>query len=307
MKKERINLIELSATPLGVLIAPMCASFMQTDAASEIFNAHRHDYYSLFLLDRGSITYEVDVQYVKMATGSLLIIRPGQVHRLLSLSDISGWVMSFDSKLIDQLAAAALERESPSISLITLKDEDISFVKDLLNSLWKVTQQTPQVDFQPQLLQALLNAVCYHVVNLCRQSLLVTEPSNSRQAQIAAQFSALVKSHNIKNKRPAGYAAMMNLSVSYLNDVVKAATGYSATYIIQQQVMGEAQRLLRYSTKSVKEIAFVLGYQDHRYFIRLFGKVCGMSPVAYRKTDHKSDYANRGTQFNADQLIIHEK
>jgi len=37
----------------------------------------------------------------------------------------------------------------------------------------------------------------------------------------------------------------------------------------------------------VKEIAFSLGYEDPTYFSRLFSKVTGMSPGAFRQKFHK--------------------
>jgi YesN/AraC family two-component response regulator len=47
--------------------------------------------------------------------------------------------------------------------------------------------------------------------------------------------------------------------------------------------MLEAKRLLFHSSKSVKEIAHDLGYEDHSYFSRLFNKSTGMTALAFRK------------------------
>jgi AraC-like DNA-binding protein len=70
--------------------------------------------------------------------------------------------------------------------------------------------------------------------------------------------------------------------MSYLNECVKAVTGKSVTSQIQQRVTMEAKRLLYHSNRSVKEIAGDLGFDDHSYFTRLFTKVVGMTPLAFR-------------------------
>ena len=47
-----------------------------------------------------------------------------------------------------------------------------------------------------------------------------------------------------------------------------------------------AKRLLYHTDKSVKEIAFELGYDDYPYFSRLFTKSTGMSALTFRNKRH---------------------
>ncbi|GAB3921275.1 helix-turn-helix domain-containing protein [Mucilaginibacter myungsuensis] len=47
--------------------------------------------------------------------------------------------------------------------------------------------------------------------------------------------------------------------------------------------MREARRLITYSSRTVREIAYDLGFEDDKYFSRLFKKTTGKSPGSYRK------------------------
>ncbi len=85
-----------------------------------------------------------------------------------------------------------------------------------------------------------------------------------------------------KVKNPAEYAKLLNISTSYLNECVKATTGKSVSTHIQQRIILEAKRLLFHSSRSVKEIAGELGYDDHSYFIRLFVKIVRSTPIVFR-------------------------
>jgi AraC-like DNA-binding protein len=109
----------------------------------------------------------------------------------------------------------------------------------------------------------------------------------SRQALIAAEFrNLLVK--NIKTmKSPSQYAEKLNYSLSHLNESVKSITGFPVSYWIHQQIALEAKRLLYYTDIDVKEIAFSLGYEDHTYFSRLFAKIVGIPPTAFRQKFHE--------------------
>ncbi|MEZ0453718.1 helix-turn-helix domain-containing protein [Sphingobacterium thalpophilum] len=63
---------------------------------------------------------------------------------------------------------------------------------------------------------------------------------------------------------------------------MKDVTGQTVSQHIQDRVILEAKRLLYHSDKSVKEIAFELGYDDYPYFSRLFAKNTGISALAFR-------------------------
>jgi len=46
--------------------------------------------------------------------------------------------------------------------------------------------------------------------------------------------------------------------------------------------MLEAKRLLKFTIRPAKEIAFELGFDDPAYFNRAFKKYSGLSPIAWR-------------------------
>jgi AraC-like DNA-binding protein len=52
---------------------------------------------------------------------------------------------------------------------------------------------------------------------------------------------------------------------------------------IKNRILLEAKRLLIYSDKSVKEIAFELGFNDPAYFTRFFTKATLKSPLQFKK------------------------
>jgi YesN/AraC family two-component response regulator len=51
---------------------------------------------------------------------------------------------------------------------------------------------------------------------------------------------------------------------------------------INKKKVEKAQLLLFSTDKPVKEIAYVMGFSDHSYFIRLFRKLTGLTPQEYR-------------------------
>ena len=283
MIKEEIHLSELAGSRYGLVISPMLASFIPVEDVTVPFEPHRHDTYGLFLLRSGAMTMVVEDQEVSMQGPSLLMVQPGQVHQIAHLNEISGWVMFFDGKNLDTKTRSITEQAIEKIAFFMLNDSELLFMDQLLLSVYNASAEIVVGPFQTQLIHALTNALFYQMANmhLLRQSSATS--FTSRPTQIVQQYKDLIKTHFKGLKRPAAYAALLNISVSHLNDTVKTLTGYSATFLLQQEVIGEAQRQLRYTTRTGKEIAFDLGYSDQKYFIRLFSKVTGRSPSVFRK------------------------
>ncbi len=77
-------------------------------------------------------------------------------------------------------------------------------------------------------------------------------------------------------------AEMEHLSVSRYRTVFTEIMGVSPYEYILLQRMNRACDLLRHSLLSVAEIAEMIGYQDQRYFSRLFKMKTGMTPQMYK-------------------------
>jgi len=283
MIKEEIHLFELAESRYGLIIAPMQPTFVPLEDEVTAFDPHRHDTYGLFLLRTGELTMLLEGQPVIMQAASLLLVQPGQVHQCLRSENIAGWVMFFDGKTVDINTRAISEQGINERLLFALSGDELEFTDQLFRSVFLACENQNPGPLHTQLLHALTNALFYQAVNLHLLRKSCVETFASRPMQIVQEFKGLIKARFKTLKKPSAYAALLHVSVSHLNDTVKAQTGYSATHLIQQELIGEAQKQLRYSAKTVKQIAMNLGYSDYKYFIRLFTKINGGSPSAFRK------------------------
>lgn len=79
------------------------------------------------------------------------------------------------------------------------------------------------------------------------------------------------------------YADMCYVSRSRFSHLFKEYTGMSP-YRFQLKIrMERAVELLEYTALSVEEIAQQVGYEDCSYFCRIFKRLCGHTPLFYRK------------------------
>lgn len=77
-------------------------------------------------------------------------------------------------------------------------------------------------------------------------------------------------------------ADTLHLSLSYLSTVFKNATGQNVSNYLSARRLRQSQKLLRDPSIPIRQVCFLCGYDDPRYFAKLFKKHIGMTPSEFR-------------------------
>ncbi|SDD37492.1 AraC-type DNA-binding protein [Mucilaginibacter pineti] len=239
----------------------------------------RHDRHSFFLLEKGAVNMEIDFHRYEIHSPAVIYMHPDQVHRIISFEKVtvSAWAINDENLKPEYLKL--LENITPA-SPISLNIETSALFSEAVSLCIKFAERK-----MDRLHHSLLKDHCNALVGLVISSHLDQSSSAdklSRLELVTKAFREILALHFIQLKRPTDYAKRLHLSTPYLNECVKNTTGHSVSYHIQQRVILEAKRLLYHSDHSLKEIAAALGYDDYPYFSRLFTKVAGMTPLAFR-------------------------
>ena len=109
------------------------------------------------------------------------------------------------------------------------------------------------------------------------------ERENGMQFETIRKFYVLVDTYFREKKQVQEYADLLNKSPKTLANILSAYGLPSAIRIIHERIEAEAKRLLLYTSKSSKEIALLLGFEEQAAFARFFKNVTGTSCSEFRK------------------------
>ncbi|HHW48140.1 MAG TPA: AraC family transcriptional regulator [Clostridiaceae bacterium] len=76
---------------------------------------------------------------------------------------------------------------------------------------------------------------------------------------------------------------LVNLHPRYLCTLFSKVTGQTITEYVRDLRIEKAKRLLLYTSRSITDIAFEVGFNNSQYFSRVFVKEEGMDPRTFRK------------------------
>jgi len=263
---------------LGIIIERI--SFKDLPNLQEWNQPERHDRNSFFLLERGSVTIEIDFTRHSIQSPSLIYMHPDQVHRVIAFENVTVVAWAINNEHLRQEYLKMLKDITPAPPL-ALGQETHSLVSEAISLCLKFYERRDIQLYFP-LMKDSCNALIAFAISLFTGQSKQSD-KQSRSEQVTNAFREILEREFSQLKRPTGYARILNLSAPYLNECVRKTTGFSVTHQIQQRVVLEAKRLLYHSDHSLKEIATILGYDDYPYFSRLFTQVAGIAPTNFRR------------------------
>lgn len=106
---------------------------------------------------------------------------------------------------------------------------------------------------------------------------------HGNSSALAAAVAEYVRHHLSDPVSTEKIAEKLHFSRTWLSRKFHEETGISLSDFIRIKKTEEAQRLLRYTDKSLKEISVYLGYSSQSHFQTVFKKQLGVTPMQYRR------------------------
>ena len=102
---------------------------------------------------------------------------------------------------------------------------------------------------------------------------------------VVAHMIAQIRENYAQKLTLEDFAAQLHVTPEYLGNLFYKNTGqYFSTYLRDVR-MKHAQKLLRTTNQKIYEIAYRVGYQDVKYFCRVFKEYSGCSAKLYARGD----------------------
>ena len=129
---------------------------------------------------------------------------------------------------------------------------------------------------------------CRYALNLLlleftQESFSVNNPAKSKIPRKVCQLTEWIHTHYDQNITVDSLAKQYHYHPTYLTALFKQYTGYPvSSYVNHIRITTAKNILCSKATLSIKEVASMCGFQDEKYFMRVFKQLEGMTPSEYR-------------------------
>lgn len=232
-------------------------------------------------------------RYYDFSEGSLIFIEPEQVSVFESKSKTyknKGWMLCFHPDLIRKSPLRHRMGEFSFFSYDTnealhLSDQEKATITQIVKTIeheYSLNLDNYSHDLITSNLEVLLN---YSRRFYSRQFITRTYVNKD----VLSRFEQLLKEHlkddilKLKGTPSVKSLAMeLGYSPNYLSDLLKKETGKNTLEHINLNLVEKAKTMLLGSEKSVKEIAYTLGFEYPANFSKFFKAQTGMTPTKFR-------------------------
>ncbi len=126
--------------------------------------------------------------------------------------------------------------------------------------------------------------ICTHLLNALLLELFRTAQGDpGREKPDAREILNYIAAHLGRKIPVRELSETFHYHRNTVNRLVKEATGLSVGAYIQSLRLREAKKLLRFTRKSVEEIAFLTGYSSAAFFCLQFKEKTGLTPARFRR------------------------
>jgi AraC family transcriptional activator of pobA len=253
---------------------------------TEAEDAHRHTYYEILVFVEGAGTQMIDFEVQDLKPNSIHFISPGQVHALNRMKEAEGYVINFtkDFMLLNG-GDMSLLNDFPSFSKsnkhgLKIRAEDFTEILVIIKQM--LNKKVGDSSLKESILAAYINLLLIKYKALFINSSEYKQTDESGK-ELIQRFNSLLEENFISDHSVTYYAEKLNFSPNYLSSLLKKLTGKTAGDLIQQRLLLEAKRMLLHSSTTIKEIAYVLNFNDPPYFTRFFKNNTGYTPETFRQ------------------------
>lgn len=166
---------------------------------------------------------------------------------------------------------------------MVVEESEAAYINDLSKLMRSVLNQETSQATRDKVIGALFAAMFHYVMGIIqRRNTLSDSNVSNRTDELFNRFVELLQQHCSAERSVEFYASTMGITPKYLSLIVKKKSGRNASKLIDEAVVYEAKRLLKYSGLSIQQIAVQLNFTSQSFFGKYFKQRVGVSPSRYK-------------------------
>ena len=261
------------------------------ESSSHFEHIQRNSYYSLILIYSGNGKLKADLSVYDIDENMLICFAPYQPFMIEAAEPVKGLCIHFHPDFFciykhqkETACNGVLFNNIYDPPFVNMQPEEIRQLNTIAEDMFD-EMMSPGVDRDDMLISQLkIFLITASRIKLQMKPSATAGFTKEQSPHVLQQLKEAIETH-FKSKHTASeYGRLLHISPKALARICRNYFDKTISELIAERIVIEAKRELYLTRKSVKEIAWELGYEDEHYFSRFFKKNADISPQFYRET-----------------------
>ncbi|MDD2960563.1 MAG: helix-turn-helix domain-containing protein [Muribaculaceae bacterium] len=249
----------------------------------------RVNIYLLVTCINGKLQLDIDSKKYTLHANEILLCKPNTMLNNYMISfDFKAKILCLSNRAIQEILYADNDiwnkafhiSENP---ILHVKEESIKLLV-LYNELVNFRLNLKDRAYRKEVISSFIHATIYEVLSELTEYVNAPGGGLIKQGDILfRKFIELLSSNAIKVRFVGWYGEQLCVTPKYLTTVCKQVSGKTANEWITEFILTDIRHCLKYSNKSIKEIADDLDFPNISFFGKYVKAHLGVSPKEYRK------------------------
>ncbi|SHG15776.1 helix-turn-helix domain-containing protein [Dysgonomonas macrotermitis] len=259
--------------------------FKLEDLENSIFGHYqRYDFFQLiwFTKVEGGPTYFLDFNEYTLSDQQVLLVFPGQIDKMEPKGK-QGYLFAIQNDVFfDVNRRIGSDYLNGYLSNVFIPVDEKT--KAILERIMDLILLEYNSEKRLMLMTNYLESFLFHVLTLFED----TDVFKNKCDLLVARLMRSIDENFIEHRDTDFYAGKFGMSNRSINDASRKGTGKTVKQHLQERLILEIKKEIRLNEKSLKEIAFDLGFNEPAYFTRFFKQQTTITPTEFRDMTHLS-------------------
>lgn len=252
---------------------------------------HHHDFYEVYFLITGDVTYTIESKLYRVLPGDLLLISPKELHQIYICPERSAYeryVLWVDPRVLTRLSTRqtdlldCLDPSRPGYrNQLRLSPEAQQRIHGMMSDLCEELQED---SYGSDILPELLLTELLVTINRLAKDTAVSAAEPSSSGEMVSRVVDYISSHYEESLSLESLADQFYISKYHLSHEFNRQVGTSVHRYIQKKRLLIARDLLAQGKKP-SEVWSPCGFGDYTGFYRAFKAEYGTTPREYATTE----------------------
>jgi len=257
-------------------------------AFGEHMQSHRINFYAIIWFTEDEGVHFIDFEPFPIQKNKVYLLGRNQVHSIPADSLPEARIIVFSTVFFQRIEEAHLRQ-----LFLPFLNDGVSIPPAMvtpMKQLFKLILLEYQGDADATMLLKYTAAFLMQLYRFGDYKNLFTPATEDKRI---VKLFHLLQEHYKENREASFYADQIGLTAKRINEILRERMGTTISQLLYHLLLIEAKRELFHHERSIKEIAYELGFSEQSYFARFFKKHTGFTPEQFRAQPHTTAELHR--------------